>query len=432
MTVPTHNLYDFVHQATKKRYILLYHYPYGSRDLHDIVSHQFEIGHINGPNGIDKKDRLISQFSTDTKIDLNYIHKIQPMIFCHDQEPLNFDLYLDHADYIKNYQKTWQDKGMIDKKNPYLKNLNLRWAAHTNIQKSWTLLHSELNSCNLVRYEDTGKFAGAYWWSHAIIAQDWYRFAEHDTTLIPLTQPIKLFLTYCRETTGSRQYRQEFLNQLEHRNLLPYCQTQSFDGTAVSGAASAVYNTTDYNSTGISVVLETVFDERIHLTEKILRPIACGHPFMLAAGPGSLQLIRSYGFQTFNDYINESYDNITDHQQRLEAITQEMQRIQKLPDRELQILLEKCRAIAQYNCERFFSREFVNQVISELKTNVDKAWERHQGELDLKLWWNTTQWYKKNNLGHIYGKPYTRKVFLPMYRKHRLSSTNNDPSPTII
>jgi len=391
--------------------------------------------HINGPNGIDKKDIVAANFLRNDDIDyhyIHYIHKMQPTILCHDQEPLNFDLYLDHSDYIANYQKICQGKDNFDNKNFYLRDLNLRWVNPTSIQKSWILLHSELNSCNLKRYESTGKFVGAYWWNHALLARDWYRFAEYDTTLIPSSEPTKLFLTYCRETTGSRRYRQNFLNQLEHRNLLDHCQTKSFDGVNVSSDASAIYNTADYNSTGISVVLETVFDERIQLTEKVLRPIACGHPFMLAAGPGSLQLIRSYGFQTFDGYINESYDNISDHQLRLEAITQEMQRIQQLPKNELKIILEKCQAIALHNRKRFFSREFIDQVTNELKNNVEDAWKKHQGELDLKLWWDTIQWYKKNGHSHTHGRPYTRKVFLPMYRKHRLLAANNNSRPADI
>jgi hypothetical protein len=50
------------------------------------------------------------------------------------------------------------------------------------------------------------------------------------------------------------------------------------------------------------------------LTEKALRPIACGQPFILAATPGSLQYLRSYGFKTFSGYIDETYDTIQEMQ----------------------------------------------------------------------------------------------------------------------
>jgi hypothetical protein len=92
MSVPTHNLYDFIHQATKKRYILFYHFPFGSRDLHDVCSHQPDTRHLNGPMGVPQEQRVISQYLPESEIDYYYVHKTQPIMFCHDQEPLNFDL----------------------------------------------------------------------------------------------------------------------------------------------------------------------------------------------------------------------------------------------------------------------------------------------------------------------------------------------------
>ena len=58
-----------------------------------------------------------------------------------------------------------------------IQNLNLRSTCTTSLQRSWILLHSEINSPELTRYENTEKFQGAYWWSHAVIARDWYRYA---------------------------------------------------------------------------------------------------------------------------------------------------------------------------------------------------------------------------------------------------------------
>jgi hypothetical protein len=77
--------------------------------------------------------------------------------------------------------------------------------------------------------------------------------------------------------------------------------------------ASADYHNQDYAQTGMEIVPETLFDDsRLHLTEKALRPIACGKPFMLVATAGSLKYLRSYGFETFGNLIDESYDLETD------------------------------------------------------------------------------------------------------------------------
>jgi hypothetical protein len=229
---------------------------------------------------------------------------------------------------------------------------------------------------------------------------------------VPTLHPNQLFLVYCRDVTGSRAYRKKFLDNLQNQSLLSDCQIKSFNEEQVTSDYSAVYNREDYISTGISVVLETVFDERIHLTEKTLRPIACGHPFIIAAGSGSLALLRNYGFRTFTGYIDENYDDIKDPTQRLDAICQEMKRIQQLTKKEKQKLLAICQDIAKFNRDYFFSSHFFDKVVNELKHNVTQAFDVNKGELDLDLWWNTCQWYKKNGLRHILTKSW-QKSFLP-------------------
>jgi hypothetical protein len=179
---------------------------------------------------------------------------------------------------------------------------------------------------------------------------------------------------------------------IANNRLTEQCQIQSFDLPSVGSDASAIYNHNDFNNTAISVVLETVFDARIHLTEKILRPIACGHPFILAAGPGSLDLLRSYGFQTFTGYINESYDSITDNDERLSAIVQEMSRIQALPDQQRLALINSCRQISEYNRKLFFSEKFFNQVCNELIQNVCAAKRTTGDQLDFRLWLQERDW----------------------------------------
>jgi hypothetical protein len=139
--------------------------------------------------------------------------------------------------------------------------------------------------------------------------------------------------------------------------------------------SSADYCGPDYAACGIEIVLETLFDdERLHLTEKILRPIACGKPFLMVATAGSLQYLRDYGFETFADVIDESYDTITDSRDRLDAVIEEMKRISALDVDAKQVLYTKLHEIAQRNKQRFFNGLF-DQVIEEYKTNLNQAME---------------------------------------------------------
>jgi hypothetical protein len=138
--------------------------------------------------------------------------------------------------------------------------------------------------------------------------------------------------------------------------------------------ASADYCVDDFVSTDISVVLETVAaDTKIHLTEKTLRPIACGHPFMLVAGPGALKYLRFYGFKTFSPWIDERYDEEPDVIKRMKMIADQMAQIENLSQPQKKHMLMQLKKIAVYNKKHFFSNKFFNQIESELIENLNTA-----------------------------------------------------------
>jgi hypothetical protein len=179
------------------------------------------------------------------------------------------------------------------------------------------LLHSEQRSSELASYQQDG-FVTVYYWSHAIIARDWFRFAQH---VEQQKQVSKTFLIYNRAWAGTREYRLKFAELLIDYDLIDDCATtvnavdpesgvhyahhafvnpawrptkvleNYFAENQTNSNRSADFEIQDYENTDIEVVLETLFDDtRWHLTEKILRPIACGQPFILAAAPGSQAL----------------------------------------------------------------------------------------------------------------------------------------------
>jgi hypothetical protein len=428
MSVPTHNLYDFVHQATKKQFLLFYFYPWGSRDLINICNYVYTDDMINSINGIDTEYRVCPEELAKYESLLHLTLTFQPTILCHDQEPLNFDLYNDESELVQKYLKSPNIDGRPRNLLGLNQNMNLRYINLLSIQKTWILLHSELNSQQVLKYENTGKFCGAYWWSHAIIARDWYRYAQYDLSLEPQQQYQKLFLMYCRDTTGTRQYRQALLSQLSYTDILKNCQIQSFDSTSVAESDdSAIYNPVDFNNTAISVVLETIFDSRIHLTEKILRAIACAHPFILAAGPESLRLLKHYGFKTFDPYINENYDNELDDQKRLSMISNEMKRISTLSKQDQDAMISAVRKIAKFNQKRFFSLQFHKQIVQELQDNVKIAYSK--GQLDLDIWWQRRRTFKQSYTDLKLLQPgrsrETNQYLIELYRKQRLLKRAN-------
>jgi hypothetical protein len=345
MSVPTNNLYNFVTQALENKYLIKYFYPWGEKGFGNIVTNL--------------EDKQPDAF-VDCLLD-------QPTVICHDQEPLDFDMYSDKE--LEKQVHTMHPRIFSEWKRGSWKDLNLRWDIGNNCTNFWILLHSELDSPEVKKYEDTGLFKCAYWWAHAPIAIDWYRFARYDNRLTDKSQPIKAnFLVYARGTTGKRAYRKLFLEHLQHINSV---QLGSIDPTAVvTSDSSATYNPQDFAQTRCSIVLETVYDQRIHLTEKTLRPLACGHPFMILNGPGALETIRSYGFKTFQPYINESYDKEQDPTKRMDMVLREMRRINSSSEKYQKWIWDGCQEVAEYNKKLFFDDKFLWRVKTELRRNV--------------------------------------------------------------
>jgi hypothetical protein len=351
MSIPTNNLYNFVTQALENKFRIKYFSPWGEKDFKNIIDNM---------DDADPYEQIINQ----------------RIVLCHDQEPLDFDLYNDSQfekqlpEILYSERHTDYNEGLKTALEHKYKNLNLRWNLPLHKANCWILLHSELNSPQVTQYESTGLFKCAYWWSHALIALDWYRFARYDSRLTDRSQPIKEnFLVYARGTTGKRAYRKLFLEHLQH---IENVQLGSIDPTTVVTCdSSATYNSQDFAQTRCSIVLETVYDQRIHLTEKTLRPIACGHPFMILNGAGALETIRSYGFKTFQPFINESYDKEPAPMKRMDMVLREMRRINNASEKYQKWIWDGCAEIAAHNKQLFFNDKFMWRVKTELRRNVN-------------------------------------------------------------
>ena len=379
MSVPLNRLYHYLDDVVNHDLVIYRWMPHGSRKLADL-------------------NQLIAY--------PEFQWYNNPIAIFHDQEPLNYDFYT--KDQLRNHAKLQFTKFSMnfmleDSILDYVVAQHLRSATICiNRYDQTILVHSEQNS-KQVEYFGKENFIPVYYWSHAVIAQDWFRYAAHDPNLNFCTDNIKQdFLIYNRAWSGTREYRLMFVENLVNNKLIDHCKTtfcsmdqnlhytnhkfankkfiientqlENYFVTNIHSAeASADYVADDYAVTGIEVVLETLFDDdRWHLTEKTLRPIACGKPFILMATAGSLQYLRSYGFETFDSLINESYDLISDSRARLDAVVQEMKRIAALDYNAKQLLYTQLHEISQRNRQRFFNGLF-DQVVQEYKTNLDHA-----------------------------------------------------------
>jgi hypothetical protein len=248
-----------------------------------------------------------------------------------------------------------------------------------------------------------------YYFFHGFVALDWYRDAQYFDQQINWTCP---YITLNRLHVNDRSYRLNLVARLAEQNLLDrghvslhldhteyggWQQELKSSNTRLSGAACELIakhldqplildrdNTTGSLSADFGhqefelwksglwhIVTETVFyHDKLHLTEKIFKPIVAQRPFMLAAAPGNLAYLKSYGFETFDQWIDESYDTIADPDQRLQAIVDQTQRLCAMSDSDLRRMHQEMQPVLEHNFNHLWSG-FRHQIVNELVDNFE-------------------------------------------------------------
>lgn len=119
-----------------------------------------------------------------------------------------------------------------------------------------------------------------------------------------------------------------------------------------------------YQNTWFSLIAETVCEYSYSFrTEKIYKPILAGHPFIVAANSGFYRDLRNLGFMSYNNVIDESFDQIDDNQQRLDRLIHE---VQWLCSQNLVKFWQECTETRLYN----------QQLMLEIHSNKQKTFNQ--------------------------------------------------------
>jgi nucleoside-diphosphate-sugar epimerase len=106
----------------------------------------------------------------------------------------------------------------------------------------------------------------------------------------------------------------------------------------------------DHEDTFISIVTESLTDKyTLFLSEKIWKPISCGHPFMVLGNKGTLKKLKELGFKTFDKWFDESYDNEDEMSIRSEMIINEIEKFKNNTVDELKQIRNEMFEICEHN-----------------------------------------------------------------------------------
>jgi hypothetical protein len=249
-----------------------------------------------------------------------------------------------------------------------------------------------------------------YYFYHGFAALDWYRDFQY-LTPDAFNHFDKVFICYNHLISKYRSYRLHLGSNLIEQDLIKYGHVSLFlkdeygtwedatedtqspldnrarvtiyntlkniyepltiDTETPNGSMSAMVDIDQLTSALWHVVTETVyFQPKLHLTEKIFKPIVAKRPFILVAAPGNLTYLKSYGFRTFDRWIDESYDDETDHYIRIEKITAEISKLCAMDKSVLEQMHQEMQEILEYNFNHFYTT-FKDMIVDELVDNFE-------------------------------------------------------------
>lgn len=124
------------------------------------------------------------------------------------------------------------------------------------------------------------------------------------------------------------------------------------------------------------IVSETVFYyNKLHLTEKIFKPIVSKQPFMLIGAAGNLEYLKSYGFRTFSSIIDESYDRKVNPDTRIEMVVGQLKWYCDLSEKDKLDVMREIEPIVEYNFHHFYG-EFKHIITTELIDNCKDLFKK--------------------------------------------------------
>jgi hypothetical protein len=111
----------------------------------------------------------------------------------------------------------------------------------------------------------------------------------------------------------------------------------------------------EYGDSWFSVVTETEMLARpVRVTEKVFKPLLNFHPLLVFGNPGSLKVLRDFGFETFPEIFDEAYDDVAEPRRRFDLAYAQLERLCGMDEAELERLDANLAEKLEFNARRAF------------------------------------------------------------------------------
>lgn len=123
-----------------------------------------------------------------------------------------------------------------------------------------------------------------------------------------------------------------------------------------------------YNQSSYSIVAETNWNNDVHmLTEKSGRCLIAKRLFVVFAGKNYLGLLHDLGFETFGNIIDESYDDIENHNERW---ARAFEQVRFLCAQDPLTVLDRCRDRLEHNHNLIMNKNFIADTAQKMRFHI--------------------------------------------------------------
>jgi hypothetical protein len=162
----------------------------------------------------------------------------------------------------------------------------------------------------------------------------------------------KVFMTYFKNNTDDGSWSNFVKKPKSHT-------AETVDRSNIR--ISELIDPTIYNQTYYSFVCETFSNPNMAcFTEKFAKPVIAQRPFVVFGSEYHLRAFRSLGFKTFHPIIDESYDEETNKDRRIDKIIQAMH---ELSSKDPRTVLESLRPVLEHNKKHFFNNQWNSEFL---------------------------------------------------------------------
>lgn len=200
-----------------------------------------------------------------------------------------------------------------------------------------------------------------------------YRDRLYDTIDFTRDNPSKFFFCPMHLEREHRTQLFDRVKKYQDVSLISYVRkgvTLPDDVDYTDGQWRQYANPQWYKSSNFSLVAETSVIDPMLISEKMFKPSAFRHPFIIFGAPFVLERLQSYGFQTFSHVIDESYSRTVNEDERLDRIVDLVDDLHKyFKDHNMLFKDARSLEIIEHNFRTFYNKELVDNIIMKQIVN---------------------------------------------------------------